>query len=218
MWSDAQWSARSPLVVAADGGWRNCCSSCSDNGGHYHSVLGPTATAHTPWTSEDLRTTARTASTWLKYYIPHRFWTHFIDLVQSLNEQHRESIAAYNVRHGLKAKKSLMKLMSYWGAVRAWKDARLTDPSWVDVDGTVYWDCSNFIYAEVMLRTWPSLRDLYYNDGSIGDVLEAFLGYAWRCRRRDLPQSSFQQRFVEQVELLSFAVWALQHFYHSTTW
>jgi len=88
----------------------------------------------------------------------------------------------------------------------------------VDVDGIRYWDCANSIYAAVMLRAWPSLRNLNYNEGSIGDVLEAFLGYAWRCRRRALSQSSFIQVFVQQVEHLSFSVWALNHYYHSTAW
>jgi len=225
MWSDVQWNTGSPLVVDTNGWNRNCCSACSDVPGEYYcSSHGPAvpqaaaaAAAQGPGPAVDLhqqlRDCATRSSAWLAQHIPHRFWTLFIDFVQSQNQTHREAIAARNIRCGLKPDKSLMKLMSYCGAVRVPQShaASLSGP-WVDVDGTVYWDCTNAVYNEVVLRTWPPLRELGYGAKNMGDVVEAFFGYSWVCRRRGISRSLVVERFLEQLELLSFAVWRLYQY------
>ena len=152
------------------------------------------------------------------YNIPSCFWNLFIEHVRRQDELHRDRIAAHNIRHNMSASKSLMKWMSYDGAVRVWHDLPGDFDLWVDIDGKRYLDCGNHLFALVMVRTCPSLGTHYFNDETIGDVLEAFFGYAWRVRRGARPHGEFITTFVRQLELLCFAAWALGHYYDTSQW
>ena len=135
---------------------------------------------------------------WLKRYVPVEFWNMFNNHFLDLNIQHRDFIANFNRSRDLSEDKSLLKLMSYNGAVAITSDFEHIGAHWVDESGR-YFDPSNYFYARVFRACWPGAFE-YYADVSIGDRVEAFLGYHWRARRRGVHPSEFRESFVQYLE------------------
>ena len=107
-----------------------------------------------------------------------------IGRLQAIESRHHfiEQLAPHGSKQGVR------KRLSYDGAVR--KDrgipSRDTDKYW---DPSAVRDPGNYCYGVVM-RAWASLTQGWlqdcvqdeWNDETLGDILEAILGYAWQLR------------------------------------
>ena len=116
MWSDVQWSACQPIVRDANGHVRNCCALCSQEVGYYFTTQVQCAPAAS-WSIQELRTRYVTSVEWLKFNIPCGFWDKFHDHLAELDRTHRGAIVQRNIMAGLSEQKSLVKWMSYDGAL-----------------------------------------------------------------------------------------------------
>ena len=80
---------------------------------------------------------------------------------------------ACNAALGLKAKKSGMKHLSYWGAVELEEWAM----KWSAKGFPGYADVGKYFYADVFRSIWSESHICEYSDKTIGDHVEALLGW-----------------------------------------
>jgi len=231
MWSNAQWLSSSPYTVAGDGWPRNCCSLCQDEQGSYHtkklappsngtntggaaagrgnSTRGKAAGCCGTLTLAVVEATEKQARKWLQWNIHGGFWQLFSDYLDAWDREKRAVMIQINIAHGLGCGKTLRKWMSYSGAVRVWPGVTLSH--WTDsATGENYVDCGHLVYAEAIKSTWPQAALANKHADIIDDTVEAFFGFAWKCRSKGITQKEPAREFVRQLELLCFAIW-LRH-------
>jgi len=216
-WSKVQWEKECPVVFDGNGWPRNCCRLCSDQVGEYFTdkvQVRPKA----PYTVEELTAMYDASVKLLKKNVPFKFWDSFNKRYAECNIERRTDIVRRNVRAGLSEKTTLLKLMSYHGAVNiSGKRAAFQIPaSWAD-DKSQYLDPSNYFYDRVFRTCWPeSDVSKYYNAEHVGDHVEAFFGYHWLACQRGFIVDKFIAGFVETLERALLAAVALYHFYRIT--
>ena len=217
MWSDVQWLAWKPIVRDATGHVRNCCALCSQAVGYYCTTKVRCAPA-APWSIEELRTRYDASVAWLQFHIPCGFWDLLHDHLAELDRKHRGAIVQRNIMAGLSEKKTLLKWMSYDGAlclsVSEWKSFDVPG-SWTDpADDKEYLDPGNYLYHQVFRTIWPACKMFqHYNCEHIADYIEAFFAYDWRARRSEVIRSEFIQAFVQMLTRAFLSATAL-YFYH----
>ena len=217
MWSDVQWLAWKPIVRDATGHVRNCCAACSQEVGYYCTTKVQCAPA-APWSIEELRTRYDASVAWLQFHIPCGFWDLLHDHLAELDRKHRGAIVQRNIMAGLSEKKTLLKWMSYDGALclseSEWKGFDVPG-SWTDpADDKEYLDPGNYLYHQVFRTIWPACRMFqHYNCEHTADYVEAFFAYDWRARRSEVIRSEFIQEFVQMLTRAFLSATAL-YFYH----
>ncbi len=100
--------------------------------------------------------------------------------------------------------------MSYWGAVSVPKWAI----RWTCSDYPGFADVWNVIYARVFRDVWPHSRLSGYKDVTIGDHLEALLGwniYLVQVHEAEFPEPT--RDVLTCLEQALFSDWALYFFY-----
>ena len=153
---------------------------------------------------------------WLRANVPTHFWELFKNHLVNANIQHREELKEINRHFGQNHQTSLLKHMSYYGAIEipdAVPDGSVrVDFTMVEVDGTRrnYFDPGNYCYLCVFRMIWPAALPDISNHETMGDVLEAFLGYHWTLTYERMV--TFPDTIKDIVEMLTMAVfnfWAL---------
>jgi hypothetical protein len=159
------------------------------------------------WSLETLREGQRDSCAWLKKYVPWQFWTLFVEYLQEQNIVHRLKMEKINDRHDYGSGKTLMKWMSYDGAVRVWSGFPTSEAHWVDEQtGDGYVDCGHHIYWMAAKTAWPQAFG-HRNSKSTDDIIEAFFGFAWLCRRQKKTQTPFTESFVDCLNNYCFAMY-----------
>ncbi len=75
-------------------------------------------------------------------------------------------------------------------------------------------DMCNYNYALVFRRTWPSSHIACYNDVTIGDHLEALLGWYYVCAHHlQVEMDELSTDIIRMLEQACFNQWAISHFY-----
>jgi hypothetical protein len=184
---------------------RSSSSPSSDNA--WKPCKTPSVSGLQMWSLETLREGQFESRVWLQDHVPGQFWTLFIEYIQEMNIVHRKKIEEMNDRHEYGAGKTLMKWMSYDGAVRVWSGFPASEAHWTDEKtGEGYVDCGHHIYSMVARQTWPEVfmhRSVVKTD----DIIEALFGYAWQCRRQKKTQTPFIVNFVDCLNNYCFAMW-----------
>ena len=226
-----QWEAWSPNVLDPCGVERNCCRECNPG----YCVTGgdpPIAGRKRPandgqaFPLQDPRIAVRPHFQskadklvhWLQLRVPDRFWKLTIEYWRDTNEH--PDMDRLRELMMVSAKKPYLKILSYCGAVRVPEqflylvgDEFVT---WRDDDGTCYIDVTNRVYSIMFRCTWPNVLTVFglSNEESIGDCVEALLGYAWLCRRQRLvgradPLPNLAHEIISAIEAACFAFWVL---------
>ena len=135
-----------------------------------------------------------------------RDFSHFdtmIGILQAIESQYHfiEQLAPHGSHQGIR------KLLSYDGAVRKNRGipSRDTDKYW---DPSAVRDPGNYCYGVVM-RAWASLTQGWlqdcvqdvWNDETLGDILEAILGYAWQLRNGQAKADETTKAAYEQYTI-----------------
>ena len=117
-----------------------------------------------------------------------------------------------NAALGLKSKKSGMKHLSYWGAVEIEQWAM----EWSAKGCPGYADVGNYFYAKVFKSIWRGSHICEYSDKTIGDHVEAMLGWfifwTWRYG------AEFPERVINIFDMLNQALfneWVLGNLFSS---
>ena len=150
------------------------------------------------------------AERWLKKNVPAKLWEEMETMWNEQNLRYRAQPATINKHNGLREQKSLMKLMSYWGAVTVPRWAI----KWTDAEDDGMADLGNWNYSRVFKRIWPGSHIAAYNDLTVGDHVEAFLGWHYSLVR--LYEAEFDERATDIIRFLEqacFAQWAIVFFY-----
>ena len=76
---------------------------------------------------------------------------------------------------------SALKLMSYFGAIKAHQGIRACHVFAYDRRGLGFFDAGNACYTWVVMKVWPLAfsESGISNEEKVGDVVEAFLGFRW---------------------------------------
>ena len=216
-----QWNAWSPTVRGPFGEERNCCRECNPSYCH----AGPTAPSRqnpAPMVPSHERarmgplfvTQAHGSIDSLQRKVPNRFW--------DLTLAHWSAAAAHPDMSRLRkfvecsCSKSYRKILSHYGAVRVDGVFRnLVEDNlvaWLDPCGTAYMDVGNDIYTRMFERTWPgAIMSLgLSNHETIGDCIEAILGFAWLHRRAKRPLPNIANEVIREIERACFALWVLE--------
>lgn len=146
---------------------------------------------------------AATCRAWLQAKISPIFWDMFERHLQNLDYDRKDFIRA-------RGYKSLIKAMSYDGAIRISPEAPAAWVAWRDAHtNQAYMDPGNAVYARVMRLCWPTsnLAAGPYNQETVGDYAEAFLAYQWRRRMDNVAIDPLISTFVQQLECLCFMVY-----------
>ena len=116
---------------------------------------------------------------WLRKNISSKFWIDTHLWMVEMNQTYREEMIEMNHQMGLNERKSLLKHLSYSGAVRL---PEWCPPTWMtwkcEATQQSYIDVTNQVYLEVMQSCWPAaLEALQISDKEcVGDLVEAVLG------------------------------------------
>jgi len=215
MWSDIQWHASQAVVRTQDGWIRNCCSQCAEQVGEYFTSrvqLRPP----TPFNEDQLRGRYASSTHWLRMNVPCCFWDKFSQYLAEQNVTHRDGVAYHNKKEGLSDGVSLLKRMSYVGALHLadclWKGFDI-QPSWIDpVTKNKYLDPGNWIYGQVFRTVWATSFVAQYSARNIGDHIEAFSGYYFTCKEK-APFPYCIDDFVGQLEMACLSAAALYFYY-----
>ena len=126
------------------------------------------------------------------------------------NQRYRSQIAELNESWGLREKKSLKNLMRYFGVVKFPEWAN----KWTDPDDLGFAYVGNYCYAQVFKRVWPASHITQDTDDTIGDHMEAVLGYYYMMVR--VCEADMDEQVTDVISMLDqalFCQWALVHFH-----
>lgn len=115
---------------------------------------------------------------WLQTNVPAAFWTKFKDYFDQINIDKRAELVEINRKLHYKDSKSFGKHGSYSGGVKVPEEFPRGRESFVcPYTGDRYLDVTNAVYTEVFRLAWPTALPGFTNKETVGDVLEALLGY-----------------------------------------
>ena len=213
-WSPLQWRHWSPIVQDYD---RNCCRVCSPTCFQSEPQPKRAKTSPPPRPSQETRalfqSILQTCESWLRSKVPSHFWilTHARWCAANQNAvqlQRLREILCPGVQS------SYRKILSYFGAVRiptSYKDlVPPGDIGWIE-HGDVFVDPSNAIYSSVFLRIWSAAATTLglTNKETIGDFIEALLGYSYLVNHVRQPISVDAIDVVAMLEKACFAEYVL---------
>ena len=142
--------------------------------------------------------------------VPNHFWTRCEDMWIDQNLKYRNHLIEYNVAWGLKKRKSLRKIVSYWGAVKLPEWAM----QWSDPNYPGFADLGNDVYADTFKALWPYSHICGYSDDTIGDFIEALLGwYIYWTTEWGAQFEKMVHLVVEHLNMALLSEWTLRSFY-----
>ena len=142
--------------------------------------------------------------------VPNHFWTRCEDMWIDQNLKYRNHLIEYNVAWGLKKRKSLKKIVSYWGAVKLPTWAM----QWSDPNYPGFADLGNAVYADTFKALWPYSHICGYSDDTIGDFIEALLGwYIYWTTEWGAQFEKMVHLVVEHLNMALLSEWTLRSFY-----
>ena len=118
-----------------------------------------------------------------------------------------------------------IKFMSYIGAI-AVDDSMPGAPAPLEkhcfkcpIDGSFYMDPGNRVYKRAFRFVWPRALPDFSNQETIGDVVEAFLGFAYIQKKyRPGWWGAEQRELLRLLELVIFNVYAHWSFFEEVSW
>ena len=117
------------------------------------------------------------------------FWQKFHDNMTSHGQKERTHVLIRCIKRAwpeYNSSASPLKTFSYFGAVKA--HAGIPGSKMYDSSGQLYADPGNWVYSQVLRQVWPGCLPWMSNEGTLGDVLEAFLGFCWFMNHPDNTQ------------------------------
>ena len=125
------------------------------------------------------------------------------------NLEYRDILKQCNAYKGFSERKCLKKHVSYWGAMRIpnWAMA------WSAPGFPGYADATNDVYAAVFRALWPNSHICGYTDPTIGDHIEALLG--WYIYWTTVHAAEFDDMVhlvVKHLNQALFSAWLLRTF------
>jgi len=137
----------------------------------------------------------------IRLALPVKFWVRFHDNIVWYGQEAcnrrvikhlKQMWPDYNT--GADAK----KFMSYFGAVNAHAGLPGSLIQAWDRTGRAYFDPGNEVYSFVLHKVWPGCLPGMTNRGTLGDVLEAFLGFGWFMGH---PENSYKDMCHYQLQV-----------------
>ena len=118
------------------------------------------------------------------------------------NIEWREDISQRNKDLGLKEGTTLLKHASYYGAIRLPYYIPKDFVCYEDATGR-YLDPTNHVYKDMFLACWPEAATELglYNDGTIGDLVEALLGVCWLKTRDGKSIQDRKHDIIQTIEI-----------------
>ena len=171
--------------------------------------LMPPPGAQCPQTEEEARRAWDQAAAFLCGFVPNEFWTLCENMWIEQNLRYRVILKEYNAAWGLRERKSLKKHVSYWGAVKLPEWAML----WSDPTYPGYSDVGNDVYAAVFRRLWPKSHICRYASDTIGDFIEALLGWYIYWTTKGAEFDEIVHLVVEHLNTALLSAWVLRTFY-----
>ena len=173
-----------------------------------------------PFEKQELQNDWQVSARWLRANVPTRFWELFKNHLVDANIRHREELKEINRNLKLSEKTSLLKHMSYYGAIEipdAVPDGSArVDFTMVEVDGTRrnFIDPGNRCYIIVFRQLWPAGLPFITDPETLGDCVEAFLGYHWTLTNERLfTFSDIIEDIVQMLTKAVFSFWALDVYF-----
>ena len=145
--------------------------------------------------------------------IPPDFWLNVHKEFCDIDARHRAEMVAINRSLHLKEKKSFMKHMSYCGAVRVPDDFPNEFVSYTDEKtGQRFIDPMNSLYCDVFKAVWPNVTFIS-NPETVGDLIEAILGWAWVMKDLGIALGPEGEDFVQFLEQACLSEYTLRTWY-----
>ena len=150
------------------------------------------------------------AAGFLCRFVPNEFWAMCENMWIDQNLKYRDILKEYNAAWGLSERKSLRKHVSYWGAVKLPEWAML----WSDPTYPGYADVTNDVYAFVFKKLWPKSHISRYANRTIGDFIEALLGwYIYWTTKEGAEFKEIVHLVVDHLNMALLSEWVLRTFY-----
>jgi len=158
------------------------------------------------------------------------FWWTFHEQVNlhAYDKIWRSKMDAHCRWHGWPLDMSGIKFMSYIGAVPleyfvdeySMPGDRLEKFCFkCPMDGSLYMDPGNWVYKRTLHFVWPRALPGFSNQKTIGDVLEAFLGFAYmQAKYKPAWRGTEQREFIRLLELVLSKVYLHWHFFEEVSW
>ena len=153
------------------------------------------------------------------------FWAMFHEQVNShaYDKIWRDRMDAHSAAAEWPPGLSGIKFWSYVGAIKVDKYSMPGVPLEklcfkCPIDGSLYMDPGNWVYKRALLFVWPRALPGFSNQGTIGDVVEAFLGFAYMQKYRSGWWGTEQREFIRLLELVISKVYLHWNFFEEVIW
>ena len=145
--------------------------------------------------------------------IPESFWEKAHAEFCKINMLNRAKMVAYNRRLGLKDEKSFLKHASYNGAIQVPPDFPDYLIAFIDKKTNLrFCDPCNSVYRDVFLSVWPNVMWMS-NKETVGDLVEAILGLAWKKVDMGETLGPEAEDFVKMIEQAVLSEYLLRLYY-----
>ena len=149
------------------------------------------------------------AEGWLRSFVPVEFWSLCEEMWIDQNLKYRDILKQYNAYKGFSERKCLKKHVSYWGAMKI--------PDWAmpwSAPGFPgYADATNEVYAAVFRTLWPKSHICGYSSPTIGDHIEALLGwYIYWTTEHAAEFDDLVHQVVKHLNQALLSAWLLRIF------
>jgi hypothetical protein len=191
--------------------WRNCGVDFGFGSPSFKGKLRPRPPLKCPVMQRNLQANLTGAVESLQTMLPHTFWSLVAEMWQRQNVKYRRQLEEINAFFELSPQKTLLKWVSYYGAIRLpdWAAAWEADPRYPGMA-----DVGNWSYAMVFRRAWCRSWLCTCKDDTIGDHVEALLGWHWIMVEQMGKQFPEQvEDIVQLIEQAAFSHWALFYYY-----
>ena len=187
-----------------DGWARNVCKDCSDEEGMFFSRAVGLSSQQVS-AAQQLVAMGDAAILQLKQEVPDQFWLKVVQRFESANTDARMALVHSRTppEYGWLSYK---KFLSHHGALRLRPQEVPPGLQPPPLNEWGMYDPGNWVYKEVFFACWPlAAQELgYSNEGTVGDLVEALLGWVW-FQGHVLPAPAM--RVVEALERACLAVY-----------
>ena len=213
-WSDTQWARWNPIAALSSGQLFNCCRYCSSECFIHPSAGEPgpdPSSAPTPATYP-AHPAFREAVRDLQRIVPPDFWFTFRwrCLHHARDPANHVRITAECALQGWSTNMSGIKFLSYYGGVSCRGEI---PPCYIcPHTGSEFFDPTNRVYNALFRLVWPTSVPNITNDETVGDLIEALLGFAY-IQRVQYPAwwGSAQRAVVETLDFVIFEMYKHTH-------
>ena len=123
----------------------------------------------------------------------------------SMFEYNRQMLGSMAEHWQCSSRASALKLLSYFGAIKAHRGIRACHVFAYDKRGLAFFDPGNECYKWVVMKVWPeAFRESgISNEEKVGDVVEALLGFRWFFEHPDNVAISSNDMQLEWLNALN---------------